>query len=150
MIYIRGTKLIKLCLGDLIVKYFSNLNFVGDQDDHKSTSGHVFLFGGATVSWSSNKQTRVVRYTMEAEVTYALWIGHFIEELKIDLLNKPINVFCDNKSLISLIKSGSNNSKGKYTNVSYHYIQDIEERRNKNKLYFFIRDGGSLCGHKFK
>lgn len=64
-------------------------------------------------------------------ITNATWIGCFIEELKFDLLNKPINLFCDNMSAISLIivKSRANSSKRKHNDVSYHYIQD----RGRNK-----------------
>lgn len=40
--------------------------------------------------------------------------------------------FYDNKSTISLIKSKANSSKGKHIDVSYHYIQDIVEHRNKS------------------
>ena len=36
-------------------------------------------------------------------------------------------MFYDNKSAISLIKSGVNSSKGKHTETNYHYIQDIVE-----------------------
>lgn len=36
-------------------------------------------------------------------------------------------MFCDNKYVISLIKSGAKNSKGKHIDVNYYYIQDIEE-----------------------
>lgn len=100
--YLQGTKTMKLCFskGELVVKGFSNANFVGDQDNCKSTSGHVLHFGGAVVSSSSKKQICITRFSMKAEhiacsmaTTYAVWIGHFIEELKLDLLNKPINVF---------------------------------------------------------
>lgn len=62
-------------------------------------------------------------------ITDATWIRCFIEELKFDLLNKPINLFCDNMSAISLIKSRANSSKRKHNDVSYHYIQD----RGRNK-----------------
>ena len=37
-------------------------------------------------------------------------------------------MFCDNKSAISLIKSGANSFKGKHIETNYHYIQDIVER----------------------
>jgi hypothetical protein len=42
--------------------------------------------------------------------------------------SRPINVFCDNKPAISLIKSGAHNSKDKHIYRSYHYIQDIVEK----------------------
>ena len=72
---------------------------------------------------------------MEAEyimcstaVSNAVWIKRFVDSLKLGIPSRPINVFCDNKSAISLIKSGANSSKGKHIDVNYHYIQDIVER----------------------
>jgi hypothetical protein len=37
-------------------------------------------------------------------------------------------VFCDNKFVISLTKSGAHSIKGKYIDINYHYIQDIVEK----------------------
>jgi hypothetical protein len=79
----------------------------------------VFLFGGTVVSWSSKKQNCVAKSIMEAEyiscstiVSNAVWIRRFIESLNLCIPNRPVNVFCDNKSAISLIKSGAHSSKG--------------------------------------
>jgi hypothetical protein len=96
----------------------------------------VFLFGGTVVSWLSKKQGCVAKYTMEAEyiacniaVSNVVWIKHFVESLKLDIYDRPVNVFCDNKSAISLIKSRANSFKGKHIDSNYHYIQAIVEMR---------------------
>ena len=86
--YLKGTKNLKLCFGlcDLDIKGYSNTDVAGDVDDRKSTSGHVFLFGGTIVSWLSKKQSYVAKYTMEAEyiacstaVSDAVWIKRFVD-----------------------------------------------------------------------
>ena len=71
---------------------------------------------------------------MEAEyiacstsVSNAVWIRRFVDSLKLDIQDRLVNVFCDNKFAISLIKSGANNSKGKHIDINYHYIQYIME-----------------------
>jgi hypothetical protein len=129
--YLQGTKNIKLCFGlsDLKIVGYTDANFVGDTDDRKSTSGYVFLFGGTAVSWTSKKQNCVAKSTMETEyiscsttASNAVWIGRFVESLNIGIPNRPVNVFCDNKSTISLIKSGAHSSKGKHIDINYHYI----------------------------
>ena len=111
-------------------------------DDRKSTSGYVFLFGGIAVFWLSKKQGCVAKYTMEAvyiacstTVSNAVWIKRFVDSLKLDMQDRPVNVFCDNKSAISLIKCRANSSKGKHIDVNYHYIQDIVER-GERKVHF--------------
>ena len=65
----------------------------------------------------------------------AVWIKGFVYSLKLDMQDRPVNVFCDNKSTISLIKSEANSSKGKHIDVNYHYIQDIVERE-EIKVHF--------------
>lgn len=81
--YLKGTKNLKLCFGlcDLDIKGYTNTDFAKDVDNRKSTSGHVFLFGGTAVSWLSKKQSCVAKYTIEAEyiaystaVSNAVWI----------------------------------------------------------------------------
>ena len=133
--YPQGTKGMKLCFGisDLEIIGYTDVDFAG-VDDRKSTSGHVFLFGGAVVSWLSKKQGCVAKHTMEAEyiscytaVSEAVWIKRFVDNLKLGIPNRPVNVFCDNQSTISLIKSGANSSESKHIETNYHYIQDIVE-----------------------
>ena len=125
-----------LCFGmsDLEMVGFTDADFAGDADDRKSTSGCVFLFGGTTVSWLSKKQNCISKSTMEAEyiscsttISNAVWIKHVVESLNLDLNNKPVNMFCDNKSSISLIKNGVQSSKGIHIDVNYHFILDIVE-----------------------
>ena len=142
--YLQMTKSMKLCfrLDELEIKGFTDAEFVGDMDDRKSISGYVFLFGGTTISWLSKKQGCVAKYIMEAEyiarsitVSNAIWIKRFVDSLKLDIQERPVNVFCDNKSAISLIKSGANSLKGKHIDINYHYIQDIVER-GEMKVHF--------------
>jgi hypothetical protein len=57
-----------------------------------------------------------------------VWIKRFIESLNLGLNNKPVNMFYDNKSAISLIKSGAQSSKRKHIDINYYYIQDIAKR----------------------
>ena len=48
LLYKKGEK------SDLIG--FINSDYVGDQDERKSTFGYAFMFGSAFISWSSKKQ----------------------------------------------------------------------------------------------
>lgn len=62
-------------------------NWNTDSIDVKSTSGYVFLLGGASVSWSSNKQTIITINTMEAKLTAscteAKWLRNLLSEILI-------------------------------------------------------------------
>ena len=68
MRYLKGTLNFGL-LNDTtcdLTKY-SDADWAGDLDDHKSTSGYVFKMSGAAISWNSKKQTCVALSTVEAE-----------------------------------------------------------------------------------
>lgn len=111
---------------------YCDVNFISDIDDKKSTNGNIFLFGGTYVSQLNKKQACITKSKMEAEyisysiaVSTVVWAKRFIDNLQPDLYEEPINLFCNNKSAIFLVKSGANSSKGKHIDIDYHYIQDI-------------------------
>ena len=51
----------------IVLEGYSNANLISNVKDSKSQSGYVFIFGGATVSWKSSKQTVIARSMMESE-----------------------------------------------------------------------------------
>lgn len=61
-------------------------------------------------------------------VSIAIWIKHFVKNLKLGISDKLDCVFCDNKSAISLMKSGANSYKGKYIDINYQHMQDKVKR----------------------
>ena len=46
---------------------YTNLSWCSDAEDRKSTTGYVFMLGGALVSWSSRKDPVVALSSCEAE-----------------------------------------------------------------------------------
>ncbi|GAA0152568.1 hypothetical protein LIER_37515 [Lithospermum erythrorhizon] len=64
-------------------------DYVGDNDDRRSTSGYVFLHSAGGVAWSSKKQPIVTLSTTEAEYVAAafytcraLWMKGILEEIR--------------------------------------------------------------------
>ncbi|GJT36029.1 retrovirus-related pol polyprotein from transposon TNT 1-94 [Tanacetum coccineum] len=51
----------------LVLEGSCDANWISNHNEGKSTSGYVFTFGGAVVSWKASKQTVNTRSTMEAE-----------------------------------------------------------------------------------
>ncbi|BBH06862.1 transposable element gene [Prunus dulcis] len=68
--YLRGTIDYSLCYKGFpnVVEGYSDANWITDNEEVKSTSGYIFLLGGAAISWGSKKQTIISRSTMESEL----------------------------------------------------------------------------------
>ena len=62
----------------------------------------------------------------------------FCRQFNSGIPSRPINVFCDNKSVISLIKNEAHSFKDKHIYRSYHYIQDIVETEKDEMKVKFI------------
>ena len=68
--YLKGTS-------ELAIKYqkldnenligYSDADWAGDQDDHHSTTGNLFMMAGGPISWLSKKQSIVALSTSESE-----------------------------------------------------------------------------------
>ena len=52
---------------DLRLRGYSDVDWGGDIDQSKSTSGYAFLLNDGAILWSSKKQSCVALFTMEAE-----------------------------------------------------------------------------------
>jgi len=46
---------------------FIDLDWAGDVNDQKSTSGFVFFLGSGLITWSCKKQTTIALSSIEAE-----------------------------------------------------------------------------------
>eukprot|EP00253_Pinus_taeda_P005859 PITA_05859 len=109
---------------------FVDVDWAGDLDQRRSTSGYVFnLFGGA-VSWMSKKESVVARSTTEAEymaATHAskeaVWLQRLCSSM--GLVEEGRRIDCDSQSAIFLAKNPPYHSKTKHIDVQYHFVMDI-------------------------
>ena len=67
---------------------YVDVDFAGDIDSRKSTTGFVFTLGGTVISWVSNLQKIVTLFTTEAEYVATtkarnemIWLHGFLNEL---------------------------------------------------------------------
>ena len=67
--YLKGKAEYMLCYqaSDLYLVGYSDADWGGDLDQHKSTSGYAFLLSNGAISWSSQKQSCITLSTMESE-----------------------------------------------------------------------------------
>ena len=73
-------------VGELLA--YTDIDYAGDTNDRKNTSGYVFLLSGGAVSWASKKQPVVTLSTTEAEFVattfYAcqcIWMRRVLERI---------------------------------------------------------------------
>ena len=114
--------------------HFFDVDWAGDMDQRRSTSGYLFnVFGGA-VSWMSKKQSVVALSTTEAEymaATHAskeaVWLQRLCSSK--GLVQGAIRIDCDSQSAIFLAKNPAYHSNTKHIDVQYHFVRDMIEDR---------------------
>ncbi|XP_075088620.1 secreted RxLR effector protein 161-like [Nicotiana tabacum] len=133
--YLKGTADYSLCYSgnDLYLRGYTDVDWAGDQNDRKSTSGYAFLLNGGTISWKSKKQTYIALSTMETEfvacasvVQEVVWLKRFFEHLDITKNSQgPMTLYCDSQAAIAYTKDPKYHSKTKYIDIKYNFVIDM-------------------------
>ena len=135
MRYLQGTKDHMLTYrrsGDLIVTGYSDSDFAGCPDDHKSTSGYIFMMAGGAVSWKSNKQSITATSTMEAEYVAcyeatreAVWLRNLIIGFPIiESISRPLTIYCDNTAAVIFSQNNKSSARTKHFDVKYQFVRE--------------------------
>ena len=109
---------------------YSDSDWCGDLTDRRSTSGYVFKFNDAAISWCPKKQPATALSSCEAEYiagTFATcqapWLDSVMKELKCEVM-RPLTLKIDNKSAISLAKNPISHGKSKHIETIFHFIRE--------------------------
>jgi hypothetical protein len=85
--------------------------------DRRSTSGHVFKYNDAAISWCTKKQSVTALSSCEVEyiagtfaTCQAIWLDSVMKELRCEVM-KPLKLIIDNKLAISLAKNQFHTAK---------------------------------------
>jgi hypothetical protein len=147
--YLKGTNKFGLIYREdtpVAITGYSDADWAGDVGDRKSTSGYMFLLGGAAISWKSSKQTCVALSTTEAEyvaLAAAAQEAIWLQQLMGDLLNESIRettILEDNQSAICLAKNQSIHGRTKHIDIKYHFIRDAVEAGKIKLVYCASED----------
>lgn len=111
---------------------FTDSDWAGSLDDMRSTSGYCFNLGSGVFSWGSKKQATVAQSTAEAEyvaaagaVNQAIWLSRILEDMGAKQ-QKPVEIYCDNKSAIAMAKNPVYHSRTKHIAIKYHFLREAE------------------------
>ena len=110
---------------------FCDSDWAGDPDDNRSTTGWVFIWCGAAVSWQSKKQRSTAQSSCEAEYYAAgmaaykvSWYWNVLSELHMTP-SKPIVVYSDSSSAINLSANPVFHERSKHIANKWHFIREL-------------------------
>jgi phosphoribosyl-AMP cyclohydrolase len=113
---------------------FVDVDWDGDRDRRRYTSGCVFnLFEGA-ISWMSKRQVVVALSTTEAKYIATTHASKEVVWLQIlcsgiGLVQQTIRIDCDSQSAIFLAKNSTYHSKTKTIYIQYHFVRYMVEEK---------------------
>ena len=111
---------------------YSDSDFVGCRDRMKSTSGYIYLLVRGAISWNSVKQSIVASSTMAVEFVacyeasnHGIWLRNFVTGLRIlDGIERPLKLFCDNKSAILYSNNNRSSMKLKFVDIKFLVVKE--------------------------
>jgi hypothetical protein len=131
--------------GKLELSGFSDADWCGDKVDRRSTSGYLFKFQNAPVSWCSKKQSVIALSSCEAEYVagslaacQANWLQSLLSEMNI-IADITVVLKIDNKSAINLAKNPVSHGKSKHIETRFHFLRD-QVTKGKLKLEYCSTD----------
>ncbi|MCO5559932.1 hypothetical protein L7F22_013536 [Adiantum nelumboides] len=109
---------------------YTNFDWAISVYDRRSTSGYMFSFGSATVTWSSKKQPTVALSSTEAEYRGVVvaacevaWLKKLLQDLEIQVQD-PVVIYCDNIKSIQQAQNPLFYACTKHIEFHYHFIRE--------------------------
>ncbi len=82
------------------------MDWAGDLEDRRSTTGFVFMMGGGAISWSNKQQPTITLSTTKAKYMASMQATkEAMKELRYMKEKKAMVIRCDNQGAISLTKN---------------------------------------------
>ena len=110
---------------------YSDSDFAGCQDSYRSTSGYIYLLAGGAISWKSAKQTLVTSSTMAAEFVacfeasdHAIWLQNLVTGLRIIGIERPLKLYCDNKSAVLYSNNNRSSTKSRHIDIKFLIVKE--------------------------
>ena len=106
----------------------------GDYPTNRSTTGYLFYYANAPVSWSSRLQKTVALSSCEAEymglkegIKEYVWLQSLFQVIESLRTCDTKTLLTDNQSAIDLSKNPEYHARSKHIDVQYHYVREITQ-----------------------
>jgi hypothetical protein len=100
-------------------------------NDHKSTTGYVFLAAGGAITWKSKKQTVIALSSTEVEYVAlseagheAIWLRNLYGELRFPQ-EFPIGIQGNNEGSVILTHNPQFHQQSKQVAIRHHWVRDL-------------------------
>jgi hypothetical protein len=117
---------------NLQVTSYVDVDFAGDEEKARSTTGLVFRLDNAPVTWLSKRQSCVALSCLEAEymglsaaAREAAWLEKLAQDLGLVSICL-IAIHCDNEASMQMAINPEINHRNKHINAHYHYSRERE------------------------
>ena len=147
--YLKGTEDYELWYkigGNLDLKVFTDVDWAGNIDDRKSTSGGAFFLGKRLVSWTSKKKNCTSQSIAEVEYVAAavncsniVWFKQLLEGMKVEI-KEPIVMFCVNTSAINISNNPVMHSRTKHIAIKYHFVKELVQDKEFRLEYVHTKE----------
>lgn len=134
--YLQGTKEFGILYpsaqeGSDQLSGFVDAVYGSDKQSRKSTTGCLFHFNGAPVTWLSKRQTCIALSSTESEYIAlsqagkeAVWLSRLYTELHLSCFtDDSVCLQTDSQSAIKLAKNPEYHDKTKHIDIRHHYIR---------------------------
>ncbi|CAL8170056.1 unnamed protein product [Prunus armeniaca] len=116
--------------GHTYVEGYTDADWAGSITDRHSMSGYFTFVCGNLVTWRSKMQKVVSRSSVEAEycgmaqgVCKLLWLRRLLRDLGFGP-QKPMDLYCDNKTAIAIAHNPMQHDRTKYVEVDQHFVKE--------------------------
>ncbi len=117
--------------GQFAMHGYTDASFAANPDNRKSTTGYLFLLGGAPISFGSKTQSLTAQSTVETElmaISYgakeAVYLSNFMIELTFTSFDSvPIN--CDSTGALHLAGNSTYSSRTKHIALRYFFLREL-------------------------
>ena len=133
--YLKGTSYCVLCYQgkDLRLVRYTDVDWKGDLDQCKLTSGYAFLLNDCAISWSSKKKSCIALSIMEVEyvvcssvIQEAVWLRVFLQHLEIvKIAFEPVKIYYDSMVMLAYAQVPKYHGKTKHIQIIYHFFKDM-------------------------